>query len=708
MIVVTLDEQSPHRLVEFLTAVGRHEHRTPAIRAAAELAAEEFDAEIGAVVIGDELGAVFGFGTSAVPARTLCAIRSGTGTADLGAAGVSHWAAASWDIGDRGRLLVARSRDEFAPEERNLLLGMARSLGLALRMIGVLSRERERTEVLEVLLGIQRSISHRAPLSDILSAVSRGASSLLGGRPVSLVLDDELDPQHPIVAGPDLGLSVSSTTAAVHVNGVPAGALVARSDGTTLDDAERRLLAAFAEHASLALTDARTVEEMREAFHDPLTGLPNRALFLDRLTHALRLAARQDTRVSVLFIDLDRFKAVNDSIGHSAGDELLRGAAQRILSCTRAADTAARFGGDEFAVLLEATDPVIDARQVAERIIAAIRRPFRIRGKVVFVGATVGIGFADSEDRHPDELLRNADLAMYRAKRSGRGHWVAFEPGMKKALTERMQLETDVQSALGRGELSIHYQPLVELDSGTPFAVEALLRWQHPADGPIDPALFMPVAEETGAIVEIGRWVLDEACGQLARWREKLPRLNLHVNVSAPQLYGDSFQDHVAEALGAHRLPWEAITIEITESTLMADRGETGAELERLKRLGASIALDNFGTGPSSLCHLRELPVNLLKIDRSLIQTTDKAHGEAGFLQAIVVLGQAMGLDVVADGIETPEQLAQLRAIGCLLGQGSGFSPPQAAGALTDYLERAPQRLVAPKAHERSAGDDPA
>ena len=702
------DQQSPHRLVEFLTAVGRHERRTEAIRAAAELASEEFDAEVGAVVMGSELGAVFGFGASPVPVATLCAIRSGTGTADLGLSGVCHWAAASWDTGERGRLLVARVGDEFAAEERNLLFGMARGLGLALRMIGVLSRERERAEVLEVLLGIQQSISHRTPLPDILSAVSRGASSLLGGRPVSLVLDDELDSQRPIVAGADLGPSDFAAGAPVHVNGVPAGALVAGGDGTPFGDGERSLLAAFAEHASLALTDAHTVEAMREAFHDPLTGLPNRALFLDRLTHALQLATRHENPVSVLFIDLDRFKAVNDSLGHAAGDELLRGAAQRIVSCTRAADTAARFGGDEFAVLLEATDPVVDARQVAERIIAAVRRPFRIQGKVVFVGATVGIGHADNESRDADELLRNADLAMYRAKHSGRGHWIAFEPAMKQALIERTQLETDLQSALGRDELSVHYQPLVELDSGRPVAVEALLRWQHPANGRIAPAVFIPIAEETGAIVEIGRWMLGEACGRLAGWREELPGLKLHVNVSAQQLYGDGFQDHVAEALGAHRLPWEAITVEITETALMADRGETGEQLERLKRLGASIALDDFGTGPSSLRHLRELPVNLLKIDRSLVATMGESRRDGVLVQAIVVLGRAMELDVVAEGIETPDQLARLRAIGCRLGQGFGFSPPQEADAFTDYLRRAPQGFTNAKALARNVGAAPA
>ena len=679
------DQQSPQRLVEFLTAVSRHEYSDQAIRAAAELAAEEFDAEIGAVLIGDELGAVFGFGTTPIPAATLRGLRPGSGQTAMGLTEPCQWAAAAWETDEPGRLLVARFGESFAPAERNLLLWMARGLGLALRMIGVLAHERERTEVLEVLLQIQRSISRHAPLPQILSAVSRGASSLLGDLPVSLVLDDELDPQRPIIAGAELPANASTFSAPVHVDGTPAGALIAAATGAPFVDAEQRLLATFAEHASLALTDAHTVEAMQEAFHDPLTGLPNRALFLDRVHHALTLARRQDHPASVLFIDLDGFKKVNDTIGHAAGDQLLRGVARRILSCTRSADTAARFGGDEFAVLLEAIESVDEADQVADRIIAAVRRPFRIQGNVVFVGATVGIGHADGTSTDPDVLLRNADLAMYRAKHGGRGRWTTFEPSMREAMIKRTQLETDVRHALDRGELSVAYQPLFDLESRQPIAVEALLRWTHARDGFIDPTLFIPIAEQTGAIVDIGRWLLDQACQYLADWRDIVPRLTLHINVAAQQLYSDALQDHLTEALGAVRLPWQAITIEVTETTLSADRGEMPQQLERLKRLGARIALDNFGTGPSSLRRLREIPIDMLKIDPSLTRHTDRGGGDA-LVRAIVALSHAMGLKAIAEGIETAAQLSALQETGCHIGQGAQLSPLQNAQTLTDFF----------------------
>jgi len=592
-----MPQRPAHQLVEFLTAVSAHERADGVTGAAAELAAEQFGAEIGAVIVGDALVAAVGFGAAAPPATELMRAEAGSETLALPGLGTCHVAIAGWE-GDRpGRLLVARLDEPFTPDECNLLLGMARVLGLALRGAAALETERtlgaererqarerlallaslrERHRLLEVLLDIQRSISHRKPLPDVLSAITSGVSGLLGGCPVALVLDDPLDPERPIVAATTAGgerseteLAIVATAAArtattpsadgalaasVHINGARAGALVAMASAG-FDHAQLGMLDAFAEHASLALTDARTVEAMEEAFHDSLTGLPNRALFLDRLQHALDVAARRRTELCVLFVDLDRFKAVNDSIGHAAGDELLRTAAERLSDCTRAADTAARFGGDEFAVLLEDDGRGLQPDAVADRIIAAMRRPFEVEGKEVFIGATVGIAHAHDASLGPDELLRNADLAMYRAKKAGGNRAATYATEMRTALLARIELEADLRHALERDELSLVYQPVVELESGRTVGVEALARWAHPTRGMIPPLTFIPVAEEIGVIGAIGRWVLSEACGQLAAWRRLAPGLVLNVNLSAVQLRDDRLAGDVEQALRAPEGP---------------------------------------------------------------------------------------------------------------------------------------------------------
>ena len=510
-------------------------------------------------------------------------------------------ASAAFD-GHRPRRLVAARRDTpFSADERALLTGMARILGLALRGVAAQETERvvrERHRLLEVLLDIQRSISHRKPLSDVLAAITAGASGLLGGCPVALVLDDPLDPERPIVAATTGGgdrseseLAIVATAAArsasapsvdtalaasVHINGARAGALVAMAP-TGLDDDQLGMLDAFAEHASLALTDARTVEAMQEAFHDSLTGLPNRALFLDRLQHALDVAARRRTELCVLFVDLDRFKAVNDSIGHAAGDALLRAVADRLAECTRAADTAARFGGDEFAVLLEDDGRGVRPEAVADRIIAAMRRPFDVEGKEVFIGATVGIAHAHDASLGPDELLRNADLAMYRAKKAGGNRAATYETAMRTALLARIELEADLRHALERDELRLAYQPVVELQGGRAVGVEALVRWAHPTRGLIAPLTFIPVAEEIGMIGAIGRWVLREACRQLAAWRRIAPELVLNVNLSPLQLRDDRLAIHVQQALRAHALPGAALDArDHREHAALRRRGHRG------------------------------------------------------------------------------------------------------------------------------------
>ena len=704
-----LPQSSSHELIEFLTVVSAHPRADGASAAAAELAAAHLDAEVGAVVIGDALAAATRFG-----AVGLIHAREGEEAVDLPGLGRCHVARAGWE-GDRpSRLLVARREAPFTDDERTLLGGMARILGLALR--GVAAREtervvRERHKLLEVLLDIQRSISHRKPLPDVLAAITAGASGLLGGCPVALVLEDPLDPERPIVASTTAGgahseseLATVATEAAqlgtvpsadgalaasVHINGARAGALVAIApSGAALDDAQLGMLDAFAEHASLALTDARTVEAMEEAFHDSLTGLPNRALFLDRLQHALDVAARRETELCVLFIDLDRFKAINDSIGHAAGDELLRAVAGRLSECTRAADTAARFGGDEFAVLLEDDGRGLQPEMVAGRIIAAMRRSFQVEGKEVFIGATVGIAHAHDASLGPDELLRNADLAMYRAKKEGGNRAATYETAMRTALLARIELEADLRHALARGELSLAYQPVVELDSGRPVGVEALARWTHPTRGPIAPLTFIPVAEEIGLISAIGRWALREACQQLAAWRRLAPELVLNVNLSPVQLRDDRLAIDIEHALIASGLPGSALTLEITESMLLSGDEDTAARLRLLKALGLSIAVDDFGTGYSSLSYLKQFPVDALKIDKSFVDSVACSTEDSTLARTIVELGRGMRLETIAEGIENVDQLEQLRLLDCELGQGYHFSHPLSGHELTAYLEQ--------------------
>jgi len=683
------DVQSPHRLVEFLTAISRCQDSAGALRAASELVAEEFDAEVGAVVLGQTVCATVGFGQREVPHAALGAIVPGMGSITLDGIGACHSLAAAWNAGTDGRLLVARTEPAFVSEDRNLLLGMAGALGMALDMIGVLERERGRQRVLEVLLGIQRSISHRAPLSIILAAITDGASTVLQGCPVSLILDDALDPERPIVAGADLTRAVATVSAPVHIHGIPAGALVASTqDGAPVGPVERSLLRLFAEHASLALTDARTVEAMQEAFRDSLTGLPNRPLFLDRLTQALRQRNPLRSWLSVLFIDLDRFKAVNDSLGHAAGDTLLRAVAERIRGCTRSDATAARFGGDEFALLLQGYDDQTCAGTVAERIIAELREPFTIQDKVVFIGATIGIAHADAD--HPeleaDELLSNADLAMYRAKAMGGGRALTYDPQMRVALLTRLDLQAQLQGALGRNELVLHYQPIVELDTGMTTGFEALLRWRHPERGMITPSEFIPIAETTGMIVAIGGWVLDEACQQLARWRQTDPGLTMNVNVSVHQLRDRAFPAEVERVLREAQLPGEALILEITESVLIEDQELAFDSLQTLKQLGVAIALDDFGTGYSSLGYLHKFPVDILKIDRSFISGPASEIGGDQLIRTIIELGRAYDLDVVAEGIENEAQRARLRELGCRRGQGYLFARPTDAAHIESHL----------------------
>jgi diguanylate cyclase (GGDEF)-like protein/PAS domain S-box-containing protein len=443
----------------------------------------------------------------------------------------------------------------------------------------------------------------------------------------------------------------------------------------------------------LDITGRREAEEQlrHQAFHDPLTGLANRALFTDRVEHALVVRSGD---AAVLFLDLDDFKAVNDSFGHPAGDALLQEVAQRLRDALTPGDTIARLGGDEFAILVERGGGDASAVDVAERVVGAFQAPFDVQGREVFITASVGIGVGGAAD----ELLRSADVAMYRAKSSGKAQYVVYAPRMDDHVVGRLELVADLRRALIDDELVVHYQPTVELESGRIVGVEALVRWQHPTRGMLQPSDFIGVAEETGQIVEIGRWVLAEACRQTALWRaERAHDLSVSVNVSTRQIHRPSLVDDVREALTTSGLAPHALTLEITESALARRREEMTAILEDVTALGVLLALDDFGTGYSSLSLLRDLPVQTLKIDRSFVQTVDAGPGPRAFVQAIVDLAEALRLTAIAEGIERPIQVTALRRIGCSYGQGFHFAPPMASQALEHLLRagRVPARPAA-------------
>ena len=448
------------------------------------------------------------------------------------------------------------------------------------------------------------------------------------------------------------------------------------------------------------VTIHRVMEEQlaHQAFHDALTGLANRVLFRERVDRALARAARARRggeaaeHVAVLFLDLDDFKAVNDSLGHAAGDRLLEAVAARLLKATRGCDTVARLGGDEFAVLLDGMADAGDAGAVVQRVEAALRAPVSLDVRDVTVGASVGVAHARG-DEGADELLRNADMAMYRAKAAGKGGHAVYEPAMHRALLERLELEHDLRGAAARGELELLYQPLVELRGDRLLGFEALVRWRHPARGTIPPSAFIPLAEESGLIVELGRWVLRAACEQLRCWDATLGaafRPAVSVNVSGRQLDDARFVGEVAAALAAAGVAPGRLTLEVTESVIMRDPDATLERLRALKALGVSLAIDDFGTGYSSLSYLRRFPVDALKIDKSFVDGVADGGSDAALARTIVALAEMLGIRSVAEGIERPEQRAQLAALGCDVGQGYLFARPLAAGDAAAALAEAP------------------
>ena len=636
----------------------------------------------------------------------------------------------------RGLSLTIRSLAALE-EERRL---RARSEVQSHENVRLVRQLQERQTLLERLAKIGQSISHRAPFAEVLDAIVRGASELVNAEIASFRLRDPANPgalvipaqvgltpevlsemtQEPASRGASArsvaedqlvviadyprfergvaalvhdGVQVAMA-APVRENGQVVGSLTvaSREAGRVFTPAEQDTLVAFAEHASLALTDSKMAAAMQhQVLHDALTGLPNRTLFLDRLEHALARARREIGSITgVLFIDLDRFKNVNDSLGHEAGDQLLIQLGRRLRGSIREVDTPARLGGDEFAVLVEGVAELNDVITVAQRIRDNLRRPVTIGANEIFSNPSVGVATSSDGREAASELLRNADTAMYRAKETGTRPCVIFEPTMHAAVMRRLELDADLARAVERNEFELHYQPVVRLEGETIDGAEALVRWHHPVKGLIAPAEFIGVAEETGQIVALGRWVLQEAIRQAVAWGAASPirgPFSLSVNVSARQLQDPDLLGELTRMLNETGFNPRNLVLEITESVLMQDMAGTVAKLRELKQLGLRLAIDDFGTGYSSLGYLRHFPVDVLKIDRAFVEDITQGTEQSAVARAIIGLSDALHLTTVAEGIETAGQLRLLRALDCELGQGYYFSPPLLATAFEALLQ---------------------
>lgn len=595
----------------------------------------------------------------------------------------------------------------------------------------------DRQRALERMSKIRASISRRAPLPEVLDAVVEGARELLGDEVVGLRLVDHEDPEYanlvsstgvshavlattkrsPLTAGAggraivedrvvvlndyqtaDIAMSEfvgeqlrSAIAAPIHENGRAVGSITVATyqAGREYTDTDCEMIVALADQASLALNDARAVDQMRHlAYHDALTGLPNRLLFFEHLARAVANANRSGASIAVLYLDLDRFKLVNDSLGHNVGDLLLEAVAGRLRASLRVADLAARLGGDEFAVLAENTS-ADGAALLAERICEDFGEPFRIGGHELTVTASVGVVVDVAGHTDADSLLRNADLAMYRAKLDGFGKHAVYEPDMHAVASDRAHLERNLRRAVHLEEFEVHYQPIVWLTSGEVVGVEALVRWRRDDGVLVPPVEFIPVAEEMGLIVPIGRLVMHASMHQVRAWQDTqqgAAQLNLSINLSARQLYQPDVVAEVVDALRITGFDARRLTLEITETALMHDTTTVSARLEELRALGARIALDDFGTGYSSLSYLHKFPIDVLKIDKSFIDDIASDSDKANLGRGIIELGRTMNLDLVAEGIEAPSQVAELLRLRCHMGQGYHFARPLAAADFTRYL----------------------
>jgi diguanylate cyclase (GGDEF)-like protein len=755
--VPALNGWSTQQLTEFLAAIGTASSRAAAVRLAVERVADAVEAEVAAILIGGRLAAQVGFPPGTVPRGLLHRIAAGEDPIEIEGLGSCRTAASRLGDDDEMRVVIARAGDvPLSGEERALLRGMARVVSLSLGNLRLLKRERaarrssqrqaaeigERQRLLEALSTVERMIADRAPLPEILDVIVASVASLVGDELVALrLLDPEMPgimrmvasqgipmgvyqevardavsagagglaleedrlvvidnyPAHPSAVPALTALGVRAAAAVpIRQDGKPVGSLVVASTegGRRYRETEREALVAFAEHASLAVTDAaRTREMLHSALHDALTGLPNRALFSDRLDQRLVGGRRRRAPTAVLFLDVDGLKRVNDTLGHLVGDEVLVETARRLSLSVRTEDTVARLGGDEFTMLLDTVSDESEALAAADRLIEAVRQPFVAGGRRLSLTASVGVRLARAGVDRSADVMRGADLAMYEAKRRGGGAVALFHPDLDQRAVRRLELEGELHAAMDAGELRVLYQPIVDLPSGRTSGVEALVRWDRGSRGLVSPAEFIPLAEDTGLIVELGAWVLGEACRTVVSLdRDSGAALNLSVNLSARQLLEPGLEATVAAALSASGLQAARLTLEITESVLMADTAATIDRLGSLRGLGVRVAIDDFGTGYSSLGYLRRFPLDAEKIDRSFIEDVAEGHRQAALVHAIVELCRTLELDTVAEGVETLEQAERLGELGCELAQGFHFGRPMTARDLARRLVNSVRR----------------
>lgn len=499
-------------------------------------------------------------------------------------------------------------------------------------------------------------------------------------------------------ASRELGIVAMASASMTRADGTVLGVLsVFSSEPRDWSETHMRMLRDVADMAAteiqlrraLAERETRERQLQHDSLHDALTGLPNRTLFMRRLTDASMRAKRGDDGLfAVLFLDLDDFKGVNDRFGHRAGDEILVSTARRLEDCVRGGDLVARLGGDEFAILLERVADARDSAMVAERVQAALREPFTVGGCGYRATASIGVVLSSSGHAQPEGMLRNADMAMYRAKNSGRARFEMFDRAMHEDALARLQLEQDLRRALDREEFVLHYQPIVSLSTGEVAGVEALVRWQIAEGKPLPPGEFIPVAEETGLIVPLGRWVLRAACRQVRQWQlaSGVANLRLSVNLSVREFAQPDLAAQVATVLRETQLQPSALQLEITESAIIGHGHPALHTIAELRKLGVAIHLDDFGTGYSALSYLHRLPLDAVKVDRATTSVIDSEDRPLQVVRSIVGLVHALGMDVVAEGITTSQQLALLRSMGCDLGQGYYFSAPRPAEELTDLI----------------------
>jgi diguanylate cyclase (GGDEF)-like protein len=626
--------------------------------------------------------------------------------------------------------LIARTHADDASREAVA----AAAAALEAEFDAVVEALEERRQLLERLSKIQQSITRRADLRETLDGIVGGAAELLGEPIAGLRLTDPDDPawirlvsavgvtpeqlgsmdRTPVGVGVG-GLAIAeerlvvvedyqkaenmidairtggaqaAIAAPVREQGEVVGSLVvaSQSAGRRFSEYERAALTAFAEHASIALTDARMVADaMHQAVHDALTGLPNRTLFADRVQHALAGARRRGTRVAVLFCDLDNFKVVNDSLGHHAGDELLVLVAERLREMLRATDTVARFGGDEFGILLEDVASERDAMLVAEQVIAVFQQPFQLAAGTHVVSGSIGIALSGAAADSPADLVRDADAAMYRAKLGGRNGYEVFDEGMRARAVQRMSVESDLRGALERDELRLVFQPIVSLADGHVLGAEALIRWQHPERGLLGPGEFITVAEESGLIVPIGDWVLASACREAAAWVAEQP-LMVSVNLS-PRQVSPRLIDAVAAAITDSGLDPDLLALEITEGVLLGDSDASRGTLKALKALGVHLVLDDFGTGYSSLGYLKRLPLDGIKIDRSFVDGLGTDADDSAIVSAVAGMANSLGLTLIAEGVESLAQVKELQQLACQRAQGFHFARPMDPDAFRALID---------------------